>query len=82
MSESGPGRPSVQRINRALTSISVASAHVQLVRRWLERGRVDRTEQMVESLRISEQALQESAATIRDIGGMSPGRSDPPSGAH
>ena len=74
------GRPSVKRIDRALTSISVASAHVQLVRRWLERGRLDRSEQMVESLRISELALQESAVTIREIGGMSPERSDPPSG--
>lgn len=70
MPESRSDRPSVQAINRALTSISVASAHVQLVRRWLEHGRIDRTETMLESLRISEQALQDSASTIREVGGM------------
>jgi hypothetical protein len=54
-------------INRALTSVSVASVHVQLVRRWIEQGRVDRRDAMLESLRISEQALRTSAATIREL---------------
>ena len=69
MPTSGSGIPPTDILNHALTSISVASAHVQLVRRWLERGRVDRIDTIIDSLRISEQALRESAATIRELQG-------------
>jgi hypothetical protein len=76
MPSSGSSNTPHDAINRALTSISVASAHVQLVRRWLERGHQDRAELMLESLRTSEHALRESAATIREIGTMEPERNE------